>query len=658
MSTDQHATLTSAAEAKIQAIIDSKDLYCATSSHEKTLLRLVRNLSHYVADNEPSVILTKAEFWPTFRHWVLENRSLANSHACAFISKYIQTKGHQKSVGHTIGLYVSIFKVWGISLTPVILEQIKVLGRDFERFKKSRKCATDKVKCEQFERLDPKRPAIVEYLSSVDTADFRTQLKDVAVKSLQEVDGYKGVSSAIAKDMLTVAGKENKVLKALLVDTLAYSSLLRSTGMRSIEGIFLTKESFEKLDDLEGVMVNRMTRKDGSSRNVEKPITVMIVPNKIPALDTLLHLAFHFQNKSDGPLFTAGLTHKAQGRDSFTKMVQRRYVGVLQAVCFALEIPDGLGNSARGDKLLHIFRVMTENVLAGLGASEQSRSNHVGWSNSVQSSCYSAKRYQAKHTVTPFLIAGRDSKDDEPAPLWHFINKIPGSDGLDFWHKARYLDCARKGDPHVDKRFAAEMAKYCQDTTRHRMKTDIKFVAKRMRDAEDEVRQLRAKVAKLELLQPQRTGEESDSSSSTASLSSGPAQGRSTMVRVRDSLKGLVETLKSRNKERYFPRVCNDHFEHVSRLIDAGGTKKRTFCLKLRSKHGKYLKSILLLVALHRKGYIGSSGKSQNWFSYVNAQEKALSNTYLKHVKTDTWTNYRNSLVCLTRVGDTINQQV
>jgi hypothetical protein len=484
---DHHAILTAQAESNIQAIIDSKDLYAATSSYERTLLRLIKHLAYYVAEHEPTVTVARDVFWPTFRVWVLENRSLANSHACTFMSKYIAEHKNQKSVGHTIGLYVSIVKVWGITLTPVILEQIKVLGRDFERFKKSRKCATDKVKCEQFERLDPKWPAIVEYLSSVDTADFRTQLKDVAVKSLQEVDGYKGVSSAIAKDMLTVAGKENKVLKALLVDALAYSSLLRSTGMRSIEGIFLTKESFEKLDDLEGVMVNRMTRKDGSSRNVKKPITVMIVPNKVPALDTLLHLAAHFKNKADGvPLFTAGIAYKTQGRDSFTKTVQRRYVAILHAVCYALEIPDGLGNTGKGDKLLHHWRAACENVLAGRGASEQSRSTHVGWANSVQSSSYSAKRYVAKHAVTPYLIAGRDNKCDEPAPLWHFIDKIPDSHGWDFWKKARHLDSANRGELHVDEAFAAEMAEHVKCTDRSRLKTDIQYVAKRMRDAEEE----------------------------------------------------------------------------------------------------------------------------------------------------------------------------
>jgi hypothetical protein len=102
-----------------------------------------------------------------------------------------------------------------------------------------------------------------------------------------------------------------------------------------------------------------MTPKCGNDRNVEKPINVMLVPHNTAALDPILHLAAHARDKSNGiPLFTARLTYKAQGRDSFTKMVQRRDVAILLAVCFALDISNWLGRSGAGEKLLHCFRVL------------------------------------------------------------------------------------------------------------------------------------------------------------------------------------------------------------------------------------------------------------------------------------------------------------
>ena len=135
------------------------------------------------------------------------------------------------------------------------------------------------------------------------------QLKAVAVKSMQGLDGYKGIFGAVVKDMMTLANKSNAGLQHLLVDCLASTSLLRSTGMRSITGIFLQKSAFEETD--EGVMLKRMERKCANVRNVVKPVHVMLVPDKDPALCTLLHLAPHFKSRGDNtPLFTAGHTLK------------------------------------------------------------------------------------------------------------------------------------------------------------------------------------------------------------------------------------------------------------------------------------------------------------------------------------------------------------
>jgi len=63
--------------------------------------------------------------------------------------------------------------------------------------------------------------------------------------------------------MVSLSSKPDEFLRTLLVDTLAYSSLLRNTGMRSITGIFLEKEAFTETDDYDA-----QKRRTGIDRNI------------------------------------------------------------------------------------------------------------------------------------------------------------------------------------------------------------------------------------------------------------------------------------------------------------------------------------------------------------------------------------------------------
>jgi len=51
----------------------------------------------------------------------------------------------------------------------------------------------------------------------------------------------------------------------------------------------------------------------------------------------------------------------------------------------------------------------------------------VGWKTGTMMNYYADARSFALNSVTPYLLAGRKSKDDSPAAAWHFFDKIDTS---------------------------------------------------------------------------------------------------------------------------------------------------------------------------------------------------------------------------------------
>ena len=111
---DTDSEVTREAEEHIKGILDNRNLYVAKTKHEKRLLRCLRDLSNFIALKQGAA---PSAFWSGFRRWSLENTDTVNSHANAFMSHYLSTKGHQASARHTVRLYLQIWRVWNINVS-------------------------------------------------------------------------------------------------------------------------------------------------------------------------------------------------------------------------------------------------------------------------------------------------------------------------------------------------------------------------------------------------------------------------------------------------------------------------------------------------------------------------------------------------------------
>jgi hypothetical protein len=91
----------------------------------------------------------------------------------------------------------------------------------------------------------------------------------------------------------------------VLLRNRAFVSLLRCTGMRSITAVTLRMDQFSETE--------RMERKCGSTRDVEKPILVCVVPHADPKLCPIVHLAAAVGERTDPTyeLFAEGFVCRA-----------------------------------------------------------------------------------------------------------------------------------------------------------------------------------------------------------------------------------------------------------------------------------------------------------------------------------------------------------
>ena len=207
-----------------------RDLYHPRSTHEQRLLRCVKDLARFVADKEQ--FLFDDDFWLGFHAWAKDNTDKATGYANAFLSDYLNAKGRQVSAGHTVRLYISIWRKWGIHISDVACSQV----RTFEQYvwgpsKVSRLASTQAIKAGQYNKVEPVWDRVVDYLRTVKPDDFRQQINDI----LDNRGRHPGVAAASFHEMVAVYNKID--LRAVLDCTLAYVSLLRFTGMRSITGL-------------------------------------------------------------------------------------------------------------------------------------------------------------------------------------------------------------------------------------------------------------------------------------------------------------------------------------------------------------------------------------------------------------------------------------
>ena len=337
------STTTGNAEAKVQVLLDQRDLYVTKSRHERRLLACVKDLWTVVASEEEEEIP-----WLGFRQWLLDHNAKAVDHATVFISEYLEKNRQQSSCNHTVSLYIQSWRAWGISLSARIRQQIAQFdSEEWKPAQLTRRNVAQVNKLRQLEMLDDLWPAMVEYLSDATADDFRNQIKSVSSNRGSYEGGIIAASSFNELDV--VARKTDRELAGILTCTLAYASLLRITGMRGLTGINVKLPDFTELDD-GSVLLERWEKKLGSTRNVSKPVYCRIVPGIDPRNDPLVHIARHAVKVAAGAqVFGHGFHRRAhQDDEGFAKCPQRRLIAVLHTVAIACGSTVGLGERRLG----------------------------------------------------------------------------------------------------------------------------------------------------------------------------------------------------------------------------------------------------------------------------------------------------------------------
>ena len=246
--------------------------------YERTLANCARSLSDFIAlqrEEQPD------DFWPTFRSWVRANRQAATKHAGAFVGKYMAEKAGNKTLDHSLGLHIASWKTFGVEVAQEVKDEINALTRDKLRPEKlTRLNALGARKSDQFDRLEQNWAKLIEYLGYTSGKQFALDCR--AAQPSQP--------TSIASEMAHLSRKPVAELEQALLRTRAFISLLRCTGMRSITAVTLRLDQFAETEG-SALLLKRMERKCGSTRNVEKPIFVCVVPHADPKLCPIVHIA-------------------------------------------------------------------------------------------------------------------------------------------------------------------------------------------------------------------------------------------------------------------------------------------------------------------------------------------------------------------------------
>ena len=297
--------------------------------YERTLQNCARSLSDFIALqlDEPS-----DEFWSTFRSWVMSNRQAATKYAGAFVGKYMVEKADNKTLDQSLGLYIASWKTFGVEVAQEVKDEINALTRDKLRPEKlTRLNALGARKSDQFDLLEQNWEKLIEYLGCTSGEQFAEDTR--AAQHSQP--------TSIASEMAHLSRKPVAELEQALLRTRAFISLLRCTGMRSITAVTLRLDQFTETEG-GALVLKRTERKCGSTRNVEKPIFVCVVPHVDPELCPLIHLAAAVGERTEPTYepFSDGFTKKP-GQDyvSFATMVQRRYIAIMQCAAVAIGVP-------------------------------------------------------------------------------------------------------------------------------------------------------------------------------------------------------------------------------------------------------------------------------------------------------------------------------
>jgi hypothetical protein len=409
-------------------------------------------------------------------------------------------------------------------------------------------------------------------------------------------------------------------LEQALLRTRAFVSLLRCTGMRSITAVTLRLDQFSETEG-GAQLLKRMERKCGSTRNVEKPIFVCVVPHADPKLCALTHLAAAVAERTDPAyeLFAEGFTHKP-GQDyvSFATMVQRRYIAILQCAASSIGVP-----ALFAEKKLHAFRVQCTNVLGSTGATEPEREAHIGWQSSVQSRHYTSLKHTALNARTPHLLAGRSGRDDPPHPMWQCLAQAPAGDpGDGYWQRVRALAAAAGYVPGLglglglvvpDSQFQQLVAERVAAGNPEREDSPA-YLLKRLKQLEQENTDLRKRT------RPQEAVEQ---------------------------LTEIVSGLKAKACDADFPQRCFAALPQILALIEQA-SERGNLGLAQSTADGKALAKILVLGAVIRRHgelafemHMHARQEGRSWFAWLT--EHGRDDPRVATMSTKTWLTFKDS---------------
>ena len=188
--------------------IDQRDLYAASSKHEKRLLRCVKDLSNFVSMRVGEA--DKDVFWSNFRAWTGENKEAATLHAGAYVASYLDAKSGNVSVGHSLRLHLLIWKDWSIEVSPTVREQINRLDREQWRPAKIQRLnALSNRKSTQFEVIDKNWERMVLYMASTTPNDFAAHLRSI--------DKPGNIPASIFSEIIVLSNKSNEELGRVLL---------------------------------------------------------------------------------------------------------------------------------------------------------------------------------------------------------------------------------------------------------------------------------------------------------------------------------------------------------------------------------------------------------------------------------------------------------
>ena len=245
---------------RLDRVLDrQRDLYSCTSEREKRLLRIMKKLAQAVAFAKG---LTYDEtFWLSFQDYIRQNQAEVSEKASEVITEYLEKNGPQKSAGHVIqSEYIAAFKTWGVPLEQSTLERIDLFKRQiWNPAKAARSSVTKKSKEDQYELVMPKWNSIIQYLRTVEPDDFRLRVRQI----VESQASYRDLPNQTFINMGIIVNKCNRELKTILRSTVAYISLLFTTGMRSITGLDLSLSSFQQQPD-GSILLTRVEHKVGN----------------------------------------------------------------------------------------------------------------------------------------------------------------------------------------------------------------------------------------------------------------------------------------------------------------------------------------------------------------------------------------------------------